>query len=326
MVISTTSEVDFFVSIQDQLAMVEERMRVQADNHHPNLKLALNHLLSSGGKRVRPAIVLLTGGMLGGRQDDLVTLAAAIELLHTATLVHDDLIDESLLRRGISTINARWTPATTVLTGDFIFSRAANLAAELDSLRLQRMFAETLSTIVNGEVTQLFSGGGDISRAHYDFRIYSKTGSLFELASSGAALISKSSEEVIESARVFGNSIGMAFQIVDDLLDYTGEQATVGKPVGSDLRQGIITLPAIYYLESHPDDPLLSKLREDKLVENGDVDRLVQSIRLSGAIEMAARDAQTYVGQALEYLAKLPQGSQSTALEELSRYIVNRSR
>ena len=213
-----------------------------------------------------------------------------------------------------------------MLTGDFIFSRAANLAAELESLRLQRMFANTLSTIVNGEVTQLFSGGGDLSRAHYDFRIYSKTGSLFELASSGAALISRSSEDVIESARAFGNCIGMAFQIVDDLLDYTGEQSTVGKPVGSDLRQGTITMPAIYYLESHPDDPLLSKLREDKLVENGDVDRLVQSIRASGAIEMAARDAQVYVGQGLEYLAKLPHSSQNTALEDLSRYIVNRRR
>lgn len=301
-------------------------MRVQADQHHPNLQLALNHLLSSGGKRVRPAVVLLTGGMLGGEQDDLITLAAAIELLHTATLVHDDLIDDSLLRRGISTLNARWNPATTVLTGDFIFSRAANLAAELESLRLQRMFANTLSTIVNGEITQLFTESGDISREQYDYRIYSKTGSLFELAASAAALLSKCDEDVIEYARGFGNAIGMAFQIVDDLLDYTGEQVTVGKPVGSDLRQGIITLPAIYYLESNPDDPLISKLQARMPIENGDVDRLVNLIRASGAIELAARDAQDYVDQGLDYLSRLPRNSQQAALGELSRYIVNRRR
>lgn len=326
MVISASSTVDFFVTIQDQLARVEERMRMQADLHHPNLKLALNHLLSSGGKRVRPAVVLLTGGMLGGGQEALVTLAAAIELLHTATLVHDDLIDGSLLRRGISTLNARWTPASTVLTGDFIFSRAANLAAELDSLRLQRLFANTLSTIVNGEITQLFAPGGEISREHYDFRIYSKTGSLFELASTTAALLSTPSEEVIESARCFGKSIGMAFQIVDDLLDYTGDQTTVGKPVGSDLRQGIVTLPAIYYLEAHPDDPLLKKLREQQRLEDADVERLVVNIRESGSVELAAGEAQRHVDQGLDYLSRLPRNDQNAALEELSRYIVNRRR
>lgn len=326
MVIHTASAVDFFVIIQDQLAMVEERMRIQADLHHPNLKVALDHLLSSGGKRVRPALALLTGGMLGGDPEALVILAASIELLHTATLVHDDLIDDSLLRRGISTLNARWNPAATVLTGDFLFSRAANLAAELESLRLQRMFANTLSTIVNGEITQLFAERADISRAQYDHRIYSKTGSLFELATTAAALLSHSSEEEIETARAFGNAIGMAFQIVDDLLDYTGEQSSVGKPVGSDLRQGIITLPAIYYLEAHPDDPLLQKLRNGQPVEDADADRLLSAIRESGSIELAARDAQAYVERGLEHLDRLPHNPQHTCLAELSRYIVKRKR
>ena len=128
-------------------------MLAQADQHHPDLGVALEHLLSSGGKRVRPAVALLTGSMLGGDLDRLVTLGAAIELLHTATLVHDDLIDGSILRRGITTLNAQWMPAATVLTGDFIFARAAKLAAETNSIPVMHLFAETLAMIVNGEIT-----------------------------------------------------------------------------------------------------------------------------------------------------------------------------
>ncbi len=126
--------VNFLAPVQDQIQRVEALMRSQADDQHPDVDAALQHLLSSGGKRVRPAVALLTGEMLGGNEDRLVTLAAAIELLHTATLVHDDLIDGALLRRGIATLNAQWSPAATVLTGDFIFARAARLAAETESV------------------------------------------------------------------------------------------------------------------------------------------------------------------------------------------------
>src|SRR5690554_3772700 len=135
-------------------------MRAQAEGHHPDLGAALEHLLSSGGKRIRPAIALLTGGMFGGNQEKLITLAAAIELLHTATLVHDDLIDGALLRRGIATLNSQWSPAATVLTGDFVFARAAQLAAETRSPEVIRLFARTLAVIVDGEITQLFSSKG----------------------------------------------------------------------------------------------------------------------------------------------------------------------
>src|SRR3990172_8268826 len=128
----------FFSPVQESLRLVERRMRAQSDGHHPDLAAALKHLLSSGGKRVRPAVALLTGGMLGAGRDRLVTLSAAIELLHTATLVHDDLIDGALLRRGIPTLNAQWTPAATVLTGDFIFARAAHLASQTGSLAVMR--------------------------------------------------------------------------------------------------------------------------------------------------------------------------------------------
>ncbi|MBN1146845.1 MAG: polyprenyl synthetase family protein [Anaerolineales bacterium] len=304
--------------------MVEELMRAQADSRRPDLDAALEHLLSSGGKRIRPTVALLTGGMLGGASDRIITLAAAIELLHTATLVHDDLIDGAFLRRGIATLNSRWSPAATVLTGDFIFARAARLAAQTNSVEAMHLFAETLATIVNGEITQLFSSPGLVSRANYDQRIYAKTASLFELATTAAAMLSLAGQETIEAMRSFGYSIGMAFQIVDDILDFTGEQATVGKPVASDLRQGLVTLPALYYLEGHPDDPDMKIVLAGDRVSEVVIERLVASIRKSGAIHRALDDAQEFVRLGLEILSTLPDSIERRALEDLGHYIVNR--
>lgn len=316
--------VNFLAPVQDLLPRVEDRMRSQADYHHPDLQIALEHLLASGGKRVRPAVVLLTGGMLGGDTERLITLSAAIELLHTATLVHDDLIDGALLRRGMATLNAHWSPAATVLTGDFIFARAAKLAAETDSVAVMRMFAETLSTIVNGELTQLFSSRGLASRENYVRRIYAKTASMFELATAAAGLLSPVGAETIELARSFGHDIGMAFQIVDDVLDFTSDEGTMGKPVASDLRQGLVTLPALHYLDANPDDPDMKAILNGGGYENGLMDRLVAAIRKSGAIHQAMDEARRYVDRGLEALAGFPAGPERQALEDLACYIVRR--
>jgi len=227
------STVTFNTSIQDQLKFVEERIREQAgDEQHPDLRSALEHIIAAGGKRIRPTLGLLVGNMLGAPEDKLITLGASVELLHTATLVHDDLIDGALLRRGMPTLNARWSPAATVLTGDFLFARAAKLAAETDYLPLMKLFSETLATIVNGELTQMFSARGVIERENYYNRIYAKTASLFEMASLAATMVATEDEVIRESMRVFGYEVGMAFQIVDDILDFTGEQSAVGKPIG----------------------------------------------------------------------------------------------
>jgi geranylgeranyl pyrophosphate synthase len=318
----------FFSPVQESLRLVEKRMRAQSDGHHPDLGAALNHLLTSGGKRVRPAVALLTGGMLGGDRDHLITLAAAIELLHTATLVHDDLIDGALLRRGIPTLNARWTPASTVLAGDFIFARAAKLASETKSVEVMRLFAETLATIVNGEITQMFSTQEVHTRESYYERIYAKTASMFVLATSAAAVLSPVDEDVAECMRNFGYEIGMAFQIVDDVLDFTGEQATVGKPVASDLRQGLITLPTLIYMQSHPDDPDVEYLKDGSYYNETRLNRLIPAIRESGAIEEALYEARQFVDRGLAALAELaiPMTTERQALEDLALYIVKRHR
>lgn len=319
------TQVNFIIPIQERIRQVEEKMQIQADGHHPDLGAALVHLLSSGGKRIRPAIALLTGGMYNADPDRLVTLGAAIELLHTATLVHDDLIDGALLRRGIATLNSRWSPAATVLTGDFVFARAAKLAAETDSIEVMRLFSETLATIVNGEITQMFTSRGLASREDYNQRIYAKTASMFELATAAAALLSPVNGEVVEVARRFGYEIGMAFQIVDDILDFTGEQITIGKPVASDLRQGLITLPALNYLEMNPGDPDMEHLINGSFYNEERIERLIEAIRKSGAIEKSMDEARHYIDCALDALADQPDGPECQALEDLARYIVMRS-
>jgi geranylgeranyl pyrophosphate synthase len=261
--------------------------------------------------------------MLSGDQEKVVTLAAAIEMLHTATLVHDDLIDGSLLRRGIPTLNSQWSPGATVLTGDFIFATAARLAAETGSVEVMRLFAETLMTIVNGEITQMFSSRGIASRENYYQRIYAKTASMFELASSAAAVLSPVDLEVRAAVRQFGYEIGMAFQILDDILDFTAEPTKLGKPVASDLRQGLITLPAIYYLERSPEDPDLQKVLKGRSDEKG-LPRLVEAIRQSGAIQSSLEEARRFVERGVASLEGLPQNPARRSLEELAFYIVDR--
>jgi geranylgeranyl pyrophosphate synthase len=263
--------------------------------------------------------------MLGGPHDKLVTLAAAVELLHTATLVHDDLIDGALLRRGMPTLNARWSPAATVLTGDFMFARASKLATEAETLPLMRLFADTLAVIVNGELTQLFNARGVISRENYTRRIYAKTASLFEMSTRAAAMISPVDADTIEAMRQYGYHLGMAFQIMDDILDFTGDEGAVGKPVGSDLLQGLVTLPAIYYAEKHPGDPDVVCLTGGCYSEQERMSRLIQSIRASDAVESSKKEALGLIDRALSILESMPECEERKSLELLARYTVSRT-
>ncbi|MCC6298977.1 MAG: polyprenyl synthetase family protein [Anaerolineales bacterium] len=319
------SATTFFTSVHEQLQFVEQRMREQAgDDQHPDLKSALEHLLAAGGKRIRPTLGLLVGNMLGAPEEKLITLGASVELLHTATLVHDDLIDGALLRRGMPTLNARWSPAATVLTGDFLFARAAKLAAETDYLPLMKLFAETLATIVNGELTQMFSARGVINRDNYYNRIYAKTASLFEMSALAAAMVGTEDEDVRSSMKAFGYEVGMAFQIVDDILDFTGDQSTVGKPIGSDLLNGLVTLPAIYFAEANRYDDDVLSLPDGGWKETARVQRLVDAIRQSDAIEQSMDEARGAVSRALASLEVAPASPEKDALENLAKFIVDR--
>jgi geranylgeranyl pyrophosphate synthase len=321
-----STNVSFHTAIQEEIREVEERIRSQADGYHPDIAAALDLLLSSGGKRLRPTVTILAGHMLDAPTDRLITLAAAIELLHTATLVHDDLIDGSLLRRGNPTLNSQWSPGATVLTGDFLFSCAAKLASETESVPVIQLFSQTLITIVNGEITQLFSSRSRISREGYFNRIYAKTASLLETSAKAAALIGpEPDDETVEDMRQFGYQIGMAFQIVDDILDFTSDAKVLGKPVGSDVRQGIVTLPTLIYGEIYPQDPdLRAILESEHMIGEEQVSRLVKSIRESAAIDLAFEQAAEFVQGGLARLRKQPESPERQSLEELAEFIVQR--
>lgn len=322
--ISACSTFTLVDPLLEQLQQVESLLYVKVTDEYSSLALALHQLIRAGGKRIRPQIALLTGSLFGSDPARIIHLAAAVEMLHTATLIHDDLIDGSILRRGMETLNVRWTPAATVLAGDFAFTRAAELAAATDSTAVMRLFAESMSVMVDGELSQLLSKRSISSRDEYYRWISAKTASLFELATGAAALLGRVDMESVAAVRRFGHEIGMAFQIVDDVLDFIGSPAVLGKPIGNDLRQGVVTLPALCYLESHPQDPALRNLIAHKRSDEHSISQLLEAIRQNGAIQSALAEARAFVGRGLEALASLPAGPESLALEGIARAIVER--
>ena len=311
--------------VQEELGEIEELMRAQAAGQQPDLAAAMQLLLRAGGKRIRPTITLLVGRSLGAKRENLITLGAAIELLHTATLVHDDLIDGALLRRGTPTLNSQWSPAATVLTGDYLFACAAKLASDTGSLAAMNMFSRTLQTIVNGEISQLFNSRCRPDREAYFQRIYAKTASLFETCAATAAMVANASADAIEAARSFGYHIGIAFQIIDDILDFTEDSETLGKPSGSDLRQGIVTLPVIDYIERHPEQPQSYKLLLGEcLGTDQEVEGFIQAVRDSSSIGEARAQARRHLETGLAVLTRLPQVEEITSLAELVSQTVDR--
>ncbi len=312
--------------IQSRLNDVEKLMASQADGYDPALKAALKILLSTGGKRIRPTLILLIGEILNADPQATIILAASIELLHTATLVHDDLIDGAFLRRGMPTLNSQWSPAATVLTGDFLFSSAAFLVAQTKSNEIVSVFSKTLTTIVNGEINQLFSSKCNLTRTDYYQRIYAKTASLFESSTFTAAILSHTTDNEKESLRQFGYNLGMAFQIVDDVLDYVGSEASIGKPVGGDLKQGLITAPILFYLENHPDDPDLAGFIEGKCTKDDTkLGQIVEKIANSEAIRLSLDEANRFSEKAKTVLSSFKDCAEKEALLDMADFIVNRT-
>jgi geranylgeranyl pyrophosphate synthase len=306
------------------LEQVEALLASQVDGNRSPLDAALAQLIAAGGKRIRPRLALLTGGLLAADPAPLLYFAAAIEMLHTATLVHDDLVDGASMRRGVETLNAHASAAASVLVGDFAFTRAARLVLATGSLPAVDMFTEAMATIVNGELVQIARPRGIANREEYFDWIGAKTAALFELSTGAPALLSPSGAEVASSARCFGYAIGMAFQIMDDVLDFTSDAAHLGKPSGQDLRQGILTLPALIHLEADPDDPNLGRLINRQRLPEAELAPLVDSIQKSGPIEQAIEIAQSYVSEGLDALAQLPDGPEHSELEKIARSVVNR--
>lgn len=317
------------------LELVERKMREPVHPDYPQLATVLESLLGSGGKRLRPALALLAGNLYRADQTKLVSLAASVEMLHTATLVHDDLIDGAFLRRGQETLNARWNTGATVLTGDYLFARAASLAADTGHVRVMAIFADTLMTICTGELHQIFDrhevprlDGEDAWRValeRYDRRIHAKTASLFAAATEAAAVLGGAPEAEAQALRDYGQFLGLGFQIMDDVLDFQGDEGVLGKPVGSDLREGIVTLPVLYFLRAFPgDERVVTVVREGG--DDGLVREVVAAINESGAVAQAIDRARGFIAQSQAALAALPVGDPRSTLHTLADYTLSRQK
>jgi geranylgeranyl pyrophosphate synthase len=336
------STIGIFNLVQDDLKQVEEIMRAEprlpaAGSFVPaesdeskafplGLTSVIDYLVSSGGKRVRPALALLVSHIYPTTSGKIVALSAAIEMLHTATLVHDDLIDGSLLRRGNPTINATWTPSATVLTGDYLFARAADLAAQTDNVRVMRLFAQTLMVICGGEIKQMFVRRADLSREQYYDRIYSKTAALFAVATEAAGVLGGAPELAVAALRDYGEHLGMAFQIVDDVLDFVGDEERLGKPIGSDLCAGLVTSPTLWFLEQNDGHKLIDDILNNGCKDDVSIRTIVRTICDSGAIEGSLDEARQFVQRSQVALEILPPSIYRDALWELSDFVVERSR
>lgn len=315
----------FLDPLSVQLEQVEILLASQVDGNCSPLEATLVRLIAAGGKRIRPRLALLTGNLLAADHEPLLHLAAAVEMLHTATLIHDDLIDGATLRRGVKTFNARGPAAASVLVGDFAFTRAAQLILATGSLPVIGLFTDCMARMVDGELTQLARPRGISNRDEYFDWIGAKTAALFELAAGAPALLGPTKAETAAPARRFGYAVGMAFQIMDDVLDFISNTSSLGKPAGQDLRQGVLTLPALLYLEVHPTDPSLRLLIDRQPLPEAELERLAADIRRGGAIERAVDEARGYVRDGLDALQQLPDGPECSVLEEVARAVVERN-
>jgi len=320
--------------VQDDLKRVENKMRSIGAGAYEPLAQAFLALLRSGGKRLRPALALAAYGIFHGRASEkTVAMAAAVEMLHNATLVHDDLIDEALVRRGITTLNAVWSKGATVLAGDYLFARAAGFAAETGNIQVVQLFADTLRTICEGELRQLFSSREwRQPKDSYYPRIFAKTASLFAAATRSGAILAGAESAQEQALYDYGHQVGMAFQIVDDILDYASDESTLGKPVGGDLRQGIITLPFYYFLQAQPDpEAVIGRLEahsarpHDNGAAGSDVvAEIVAQVRASGAIQQAQAEAEAFTARGKSALSIFGDSAYRQALCELADYGVSR--
>jgi len=311
--------------IRPQMERVEGWLYEATDRVEEPLRSMLRDSLS-GGKHLRSALVILAGGMFDVPPVPFCRLGAAVGTLHVATLIHDDSLDGTALRRGREALHATWSARAAILVGDYLLGEATALIAELEHPHLLTLFAETLRTMCAGEIRRMFA----VQEIPPSFETYyrtveAKTASLFAAAMEMAAVLAGADERSAAALRLFGWELGVAFQIVDDVLDVVGEEAQLGKPAGSDLRQGVVTLPILYYLEWEQDHgpvaAVLSGRRDEARVQAA-----IAAIGASGAVEAAMADARSRVARSQAALASLPDSPSRRALAGLAEYIADRQR
>ena len=292
---------------------------------HPILQAAAEHLFSAGGKKIRPGIVLLISRALSPEGDLTARhrrLAEITEMIHTASLVHDDVVDEAATRRGVATVHSRFNHRVAVLAGDFLFAQASWHLANLDDLEVVKLLSRVIMDLADGEVKQgLFRYDTGQSFETYLEKSYCKTASLIANSARAAGVLSDQTPQQLDQLYRFGRQLGLAFQVVDDILDFTGSEQQLGKPAASDLASGLLTAPALYALE---EQPVLAGLIEREFSGEGDLEQALDLVRASDAIPRSRALAENFAREARESLQWLPDSPSRRALLELPEFVLSR--
>lgn len=318
---------EIYQTVEQDFEHVNQLIAAQLTSDVPLVEKIAQYIVESGGKRMRPLLVLLTAHALGYKDNQHIKLASIIEFLHTATLLHDDVVDTSNLRRGRATANAQWGNAPSVLVGDFLYSRAFQMMVEMQSISIMKVLSNATNIIAEGEVLQLMNcKNPNISEAAYFEVIKNKTAMLFEAASHSAAILAGAAPEIQDAMKRFGLHLGLAFQLVDDMLDYVGDVETMGKNVGDDLAEGKPTLPLIYTMKngSEADANLIRSA-----IRNGEASALkdiCEAVNQSGALEYTHQIAEKSYQDACKCLEPLPPSQHKQALLALARLAIKRDK
>lgn len=316
--------VDIYFQLKPDVQYIEQELEKSITTQLRDLYLSSTHLLKAGGKRIRPVFVLLGGKWGSYDVTRLKHVAVPLELIHMATLVHDDVVDNADKRRGRDTVKAKWDNRVAMYTGDYIFARALTIACELNNPLIHQILSKAIVAMVRGEIEQ----ARDLHNWNQGFRTYlrrikRKTALLMAISCQLGAVASDASAELVRRMFYYGYNVGMAFQITDDILDFTGTEKQLGKPAGSDLRQGNITLPALYSANLGPDrHRFQSWITEGTLQEN--IDEAIRLIRQGGGIQMAQSLAERYISRALEALKGLPENQTKKSLVEIAHFVGER--
>ena len=311
--------------IAADMAQVDRVIARRLDSGVPLVSQVSQYIISAGGKRVRPALLLLTAGALGYQGTQHHNLAAVVEFIHTATLLHDDVVDESTLRRGRPTANESFGNPASVLVGDFLYSRAFQMMVDSGEMRVMEILSEATNVIAEGEVLQLMNvHDASLDEAGYLRVIRSKTAKLFEASTRLAAVIAQSSPEVENACAEYGQALGTAFQVIDDVLDYDGNSGELGKNLGDDLREGKNTLPLIIAIQRGTDR---QKALIKNAIENGEVNALeeiIEIVRSCGALEATRSAAAAEAERAISALSVLPESAYKESMHALAAQLLIR--
>jgi geranylgeranyl pyrophosphate synthase len=325
---STATLSRLFADIQDDLERVDITFQERATSGLDILNSASMHAIASPGKRLRTAITLLSGKLNTYRFDKLLPLSVAYEMVHLATLIHDDIIDEAKTRRGNPTVNAVWGDKIAILLGDYYLAKTAGLIADVEDFRIDHLFSDTVATVCEGTILEIMTAGQiDLTIETYYEKIKHKTACLIAACSKGGAIVSGATPEEINALDDYGMNLGIAFQIIDDILDYTQDQSTIGKPAGNDLRQGMLTLPLIYALQEQSQNGLsqqVQPLLNGAAYTEDDIQAVLISVTQGDSILQAQSDAQTYAQKARKALHNFPESKNRDVLDELIDFVVRR--